>query len=63
MEKELCNSIDVPAYNIEIFDIDKASNHNPEEEVSFFFQRDDDPCTISSVHVICFFFENIFIEI
>ena len=39
VEKELCNTINIPAYNIEIFDIDKASNHNPEEEVSFYFRE------------------------
>ena len=39
VEKELCNTIDVPAYNIEILDIDKASNHYPEEEVNFYFRE------------------------
>ena len=39
VEKDLCDAMNIPAYNIEIFDIGKADSHNPEEEVDFYFRQ------------------------
>ena len=39
VEKHLCDTMNIVAYNIEIFDIDKARSHDPEEEVNFYFRQ------------------------
>ena len=39
VERDLCSAMNIPAYNVEIFDIDKAGSHSPEEEVDFYFRQ------------------------
>ena len=39
VEKDICDIMNIPAYNIEIFDIDKADSHNPEQEVNSYFRQ------------------------
>ena len=37
VEKDFCNAINIPAYNIEELGVEKADNHDPEQEVDFYF--------------------------
>ena len=39
IEKNICESINVPAYNIEILDIEKAECHDPVQEVEFYYNQ------------------------
>ena len=37
IERDLCNTIDIPAYNIECLNIEKAKCHNPKVEIEHYF--------------------------
>ncbi len=39
IEREFCADMDIPAYNLEQLGVGKAFNHDPEQEVRFFFNE------------------------
>ena len=39
IERQLCNEIKCPSFNLEYISIPKAYSHNPREEVKFYFEH------------------------
>ena len=39
VERDFCADIDIPSYNIEQLGVGRAFNHDPEQEVRFFFNE------------------------